>query len=260
MMKILLCIKQVPESECAIQIDEAAQWIKSDGLTAFKMNRWDEFAAEEAVLIKAKFPGTTIDAISVGPPRAVEVIKRALGMGADHGIHIVTAGDGYLSPFSVASWIAEYARRKNYGLILAGAMSEDLMQGQVGPMLAAHLALPCATGVIYAQVDPLSETVYAEREIEGGRRDTLKLLLPALLTIQSGINTPRYPSLSNLLRANRQALETIQAPVPAPSAAKEQVVEVAYPEKLRAGNVLAGTSQAKARRLLSLLREKALMH
>ena len=84
-MKILVCIKQVCESESPIQIDENARWIQTDAITGYKMNRLDEFAVEEAVLLKEAYPGTIIDAITVGPDRSAEVIKRAIGMGADHG-------------------------------------------------------------------------------------------------------------------------------------------------------------------------------
>lgn len=109
-MKILVCVKQVPESEAPIQIEHPTQWIRIGKSTRFRMNRFDEFAVEEAVLIKEAFPDTTIDAITVGPDPSAMTLKRALGMGGDHGIHIVTEQEGYLSPFVTAYWIASYAR------------------------------------------------------------------------------------------------------------------------------------------------------
>jgi len=258
-MKILVCIKQVCESESPIQIDDHARWIQTDAITGYKMNRLDEFAVEEAVLLKEAYPGTNIDAITLGPDRSADVIKRAIGMGADHGIHIVTEAEGYLNPFTIASSIANYARDKHYALILTGAMSEDQIQGQVGPMIAACLSLPWATTVIRQQMAPDSKSVYVEREIEGGSRDTLQLQLPAVLTIQSGINTPRYPSLSNLLRANKQKLETIQAGDSAQPELREKVVRVTNPAKSRSGTFLIGTQREKVTRLLNLLRDRALL-
>jgi len=258
-MKILVCIKQVCDSESPIQIDDHARWIQTDAITGHKMNRLDEFAVEEAVLLKEAYPGTNIDAISVGPDRSADVIKRAIGMGADHGVHIITESEGYISPFTIASSIADYARHKHYTLIFAGVMSEDQMQGQVGPMIAACLSLPWATAVIRQQIVPHNKSVYVEREIEGGSRDTLQLQLPAVLTIQSGINTPRYPSLSNLLRANKQALETFQVVDSVQPKLRENVVRVTYPEKSRSGTFLTGTQQEKASRLLKLLRQRALL-
>ena len=257
-MKILVCIKQVCESESPIQIDAHARWIQTEAITGYKMNRYDEFAIEEAVLLKEAYPGTGIDAITLGPVRSDEVIKRAIGMGADHGVHLVTESEGYLNPFTIASRIADYARDKHYTLIFTGVLSEDLMQGQVGPMIAACLSLPWATAVIYQQIAPDHKSVFAEREIEGGSRDTLELQLPAVLTIQSGINTPRYPSLSNLLRANKQKLETIIADDSGQPVVREKVVRVTYPAKSRCGIFLTGNQQEKAARLLNLLRERAL--
>ena len=258
-MKVLVCIKQVCESESPIQIDAHARWIQTEDITGYKMNRFDEFAIEEAVLLKEAYPGTSIDAITAGPVRSEDVIKRAIGMGADHGVHLVTESEGYLNPFTIASRIADYARDKHYTLIFAGVMSEDQMQGQVGPMIAACLSLPWATAVIHQQIAPDHKSVFAEREIEGGSRDTLELQLPAVLTIQSGINTPRYPSLSNLLRANKQKLETIIADDSGQPVVREKFVQVTYPAKSRCGIFLTGNQQEKAGRLLNLLRERALL-
>ncbi len=256
-MKILVCVKQVPESETSINIDDASGWIKMDHFVKFKMNRLDKYSVEEAILIKEVFPNVTVDIISVGPERSAEVIKRAIGMGADHGIHILSSGDAYINSFAVSSRIAAYARNKNYELILAGAMSEDYMQGQIGPMVSAQLALPLATAVIFEHLSPDLKTVYVEREIEGGNRDTLELRLPAVLTIQSGINKPRYPSLSNLLRANKQELEIIGFDSMIKTIPKENFVGMTYPVKSRAGEILEGTQQEKANQLLNIFREKA---
>jgi electron transfer flavoprotein beta subunit len=256
-MKILVCIKQVPESETAIGIDDGGRWIQLKGFTDFKVNRLDEFAVEEAVRLKETFADTTIDIISVGPKRSADVIRRAMGMGADRGVHILTDADGYLSSSTIAAWISDYAGGKNYTLIFTGAMSEDNMQGQVGPMIAAHLDLPCATGVVFKQLDPNTQGIYVEREIEGGNRDFLQLKLPAVLTIQSSTHKPRYPSLSNLLGANQQQLETIGAAVLAAPESRESIARVSYPQKLRAGSFLEGSQPQKAARLLRILREKA---
>ena len=258
-MKILVCIKQVPESENPILINDGSDWIQTDEISEFKMNRLDEFAVEEAVLIKAAFSDTKIDALSVGPDRATEAVKRSIGMGADAGIHINTESEGYHSSFEIAAWIAEYARGEPYDLILTGAMSEDNMQGQVGPMIAGQLSLPCATAVIFEKIASDRATIYVEREIEGGHRDTLELPLPAVLTIQSGINTPRYPSLSNLLRANKQELKSTKTADLVKLAARQNLVELVYPHKTRSGTVLNGTEAEKATQLIRILGERALL-
>jgi len=258
-MKILVCVKQVPDSEFPIGIDASNGWIQQDDITEFKMNRLDEYAVEEALLIKESIAGTRIDVITVGPDRCDEVVRRAIGMGADSGVHIKTPSEGYQSPFQVASWIAEFAHHNAYDLILTGTMAEDHMQGQVGPALAARLGLPWATSVIFEKITPDRKKIYVEREIEGGNRDTLELKLPAVITIQSGINTPRWPSLSNLLRANSQKLEKMYISDLAKLPETEALVSLAYPEKSRAGLVLSGSREEKAGRLMTILREKHLL-
>jgi electron transfer flavoprotein beta subunit len=258
-MKILVCVKQVPESDAAIKMDDCARWIRPEKSISYKMNRFDEFAVEESVLIKEAFPGTRVDAISVGPVRAAMVVKRAIGMGADNGVHVETEGHGYLNPLAVASLIAGYARDRQYNLILTGIMSEDAMHGMVGPMLAELLSLPCATSVIFEKIFPGTETICVEREIKGGYRDTLELQCPAVLTIQGGINKPRYPSLSNMLRARHQKLETIVAGPDEQPGPLEEVMRVSYPQKSRSGMVLEGGREEKAVRLLKILREKTLI-
>jgi electron transfer flavoprotein beta subunit len=258
-MKILVCVKQVPESDTTIHIQEDGNWVDGDGFDEYKMNRLDEFAVEESVRLKETLPDVCIDVISVGPARTVDALRRSIGMGADNGIHIINEDESPLSPASIALWIAQYARNHNYTLVLAGAMSEDCMNGQTGPMIAAHLRLPCATGVIFEKMADDEKTVYVEREIEGGKRDTLEINLPAVLTIQSGNNIPRYPVLSKLLKANKQKLEIIESnSLPQPETG-ESIVKVDFPQKSRAGAILEGSQQDKARALLLILREKALI-
>ena len=258
-MKILVCVKQVPESETAIHIKEDGSWIDMDSFDEFKMNRLDEFAVEDAIRLKETLSDVCIDVISVGPDRCADVIRRSIGMGADNGVHIVHENESHLSPVSIAAWIAQYAKNHNYTLIFAGAMSEDCMNGQTGPMIAAHLGLPCATGVIFEKVATDEKTIYVEREIEGGKRDTLELNLPAVLTIQSGNNIPRYPVLSKLLKANKQELEIIESRSQLQPETGEDIFRVDYPQKSRAGTVLEGSQQDKAKALLRILREKALL-
>ena len=140
-MNILVCVKQVPELEAAITIDPASKWVKVGGTSAFRMNRFDECAVETAVQIKEHYPGTCIHVLSVGPEGSETVIRRAIGMGADHGTHLVTESDGFVDPSVLARWMATLSEAAETDMILCGAMSEDLMQGQVGPLLAECLSL-----------------------------------------------------------------------------------------------------------------------
>ncbi len=140
-MNILVCVKQVPELEAAITIDPASQWVTVGGTSVFRMNRFDECAVEAAVQIKEQYAGTCIHILSVGPEGSETVIRRAIGMGADHGTHMVIDSDGFVDPSRLARWMATLTEAIEADMILCGAMSEDLMQGQVGPLLAEYLCL-----------------------------------------------------------------------------------------------------------------------
>ena len=138
-------------------------------------------------------------------------------------------------------------------------MAEDDLEGLVGPLIAERLGLPCAASVVSFRVSPEQNRVEAEKEVEGGRREKWRLLLPAVLTIQSGINKPRYPSLSHVLRARKQALEIIAAASLPGDEPRQSLVRYALPEKVRTGLVLTGTPEEKAGRLTRILGEKGLL-
>lgn len=258
-MKILVCIKPVPESETPVRIAPDAKSIQTDPLSPLRMNRYDELALEQALYIRDTIPDTRIEAISVGPKRSEKVLKRALGMGADHGIHICTDIESHPDPTVVAAWIAAAARGKDYDLLLSGVMSEDGMHGRVGPLVAEHLSLPCATAVVRLRITPGCKIVFVERVPAEGLRDTLELRLPALLTLQSCSRDPRYPSLSNILRAKEQDLEFIAAASLDRPEPLQQAVRFKYPQKTRAGRFLQGDLEQKAQELLRTLCEKSFL-
>jgi len=251
MMKMLVCVKQIPDPDLPVRVSANGRWIDIDG-DEYVMNRFDAFAVEEALRIREEIPDSRIDAITVGPERADAVLRRALGMGADHGIHILTDAAGYVDPLSIATWISQYAKGRDYDLILTGIMSGDEMNGQVGQMIAEMRHLPCATSVIFRRMIPESGRIYVERELEGGLRDALEMALPALLTLQSGINSPRYPSLSKMLRANKHPMERITAGSLV-SPGRLTVMQTSLPQKTREGRFLEGSAAEKAARLLDIL-------
>jgi len=248
-MKILVCIKPVEASE---KRAGGSEFYSKDT----RMNRFDEYALEEALQIREAMGKITVDVLSLGPNDADQILKRAMGMGADRGIHLVTGDDPFPDPYSTAFLMAEYARDKGYDLILTGVMSEDLMQGQVGPMLGEMLSMNCATAVIATRISFDFLTVFVEREIEGGSREGWKLALPALLTIQSGINRPRYPALSQMLRASRQKLKVIKGESLGSPLPRQVVAHAAIPEKQRRGLTLQGSAREKAEALMTIFREK----
>lgn len=254
-MKILVCIKQVPESDNSFIIDDPQNWICSE-LFSYKMNRFDESAIEEALSIKDRYKSVVIDVLSVGPENSKDIIRRALGMGADAGIHIFCDADGYISPFLTASCIAYCIKENFYDLIFTGAMSEDYMQGQVGPLTAEMAGLPCVSFVVKQAISNDQKNIYVEREFDGGLIESFELKLPALFTIQGGINKPRYPSLSNMLRANRAEIKTIHSDLICKTDPKPVTLRMTIPEKRREGYVLSGSVQEKAAKLIRILSQK----
>jgi len=246
-MKILVCIKQVGDNG--------------------DMNRFDGHALEQALLLKEQkdVPITgpnCVDVVTAGPLGAEKIIRRAFGMGADTGYHIVTTDTGYASSFITASRLAAVAENRSYNLIFTGIMSEDMMAGQTGPMLARMMGLPCATGVVKTSQAFHDNSIEVEREMENGFRDCLLIGLPAVLTIQAGINIPRYPSLSNMLAANKKQIIPLTTKDLFPGTipgAREFCVGMEDPEKTRAGLLLEGSLSDKAEQVLTFLREKNLI-
>jgi electron transfer flavoprotein beta subunit len=258
-MKILVCVKQVPDLEHAVLDEDAVGERLLEKFSHYKMNRFDEFAVEEAVSLKEKHPDTVVDVLTLGPDRASDVLKRAVGMGADLGIHLKIDSRPYLSPSFISFHIADYVRKKDYDLILFGSMSEDGMHGQTGPMTAAYLNRPYATQVILTEVIEEKSAIYIEREIELGAREELQLTLPAVLTIQTGINLPRYPTLTSMLRANKMSMETLQIDPHGTDLGSEDLLQITMPHKTREGHMLAGSPEEKAGEFFNILRDKSLI-
>jgi electron transfer flavoprotein beta subunit len=258
-MNILVCVKQVPDSSDTLQINEQTGCLFYEPSTAFRMNRFDEFALEEALLIKENLPGTLVDALSVGPERVSSSLQRALGTGADHSILLLDRSEGYISPFTVASLIAACVRPRNYDLIVTGVMAEDTMACQTGQLIAALLDLPCATSVIKETVRPESGEIVVEREIEGGSRQTVLLKMPAVLSIQPGINFPRYPSFSKVMRARTYPQELIKVEDFAIPELRETCPGVRLPERASQGVFIKGSPREKAHKLVKILHEKSFL-
>ena len=248
-MKILICIKQLSDSK--------------------DISRFDAHALEEAIRLKQEFENqeidlASVDVITIGPLESSKIIKRAFGIGADRGYHIVTRGTRNVSSFETASKLAVVAKKRAYDLILTGIMSQDLMSGQTGPMLAEILGFPCVTNVVKTKLSIDDHSIEVEQEMENGFRDCLSIKLPSVLTIQAGINTPRYPTLSRMLTAGKKEIVTFNEaelfPGEAePVKARETFVSMEYPDKTRSGYLLEGSLIDKAGELLSILQEKNLV-
>jgi electron transfer flavoprotein beta subunit len=258
-MKILVCIKEVPAGDMQIRIDDSGRWIEAGDHDDYVLNRFDEYALEEAVRIKEHFVGTTVEVLSVGPERCRAVIRRALAKGADTGIHIQDPAPGCPAAETVAAAIAGVCQTRAYDLILTGVISEDLMQGLTGPLLAARLEIPCAAAVIRQRIDSDRRTLLAACELESGWTEEVRLMLPALLTIQSGINRPRYPSLSNMMRSRQQELTTLPIDSLAGVENGSRLKALSEPAASSGASFFEGTLEDKAEALLDLLIDKGVL-
>ena len=253
-MKILVCIKQVPDMASRFKVNGEGTWYDEIDL-AFRMNEYDEFAVEQAVQLKEQQGNTPdITVLSIGPDRVVEMIKKALAMGCDRGVHIQDNASFRKDPWQIASTIAGFSRDKNFDLIFFGMQSQDRGSAQVGPITAELLGIPCVTTVVgFAIADGV---ITAKRELEGGVKALVKFKPPALITCQLGLNTPRYPTLPNIMKAKKK--EILAFPIADLLKEKELVATAgAYPrEKKGSGIVLEGDVNDMAGRLVGILKEK----
>jgi electron transfer flavoprotein beta subunit len=208
-----------------------------------------------ALAIRDAVVDVTVDALSAGPDRARNTIRRAVAMGADTGIHLAMNALGRLTPTTVARSIARFAGTKKYDLILTGAMSEDEMHGITGPMIAAVLDLPCAAAAVEIALDLPGRSLTATCEMEGGMAEIVRLPCPALVTVQTGRRVPRYPSLSNTLRSRRQAIEQVVPVETANHTPHVETLNVAFPQQASSCQIIEGSMIEKADTLLQLFND-----
>jgi len=251
---ILVCIKEVPDPASGDELAIGGRWIDETDL-AWGMNLYDAYALEAALAIRDRHRDVTVDVISAGPQRVHATIRRAVAMGADTGIHLAMETVERLTPDVIALAIAYYAGLEDYDLILTGVMSEDDMRGITGPMIAAALDLPCAAAAVEITPDIPAGTITATCEMEGRMAEAVRLLCPALVTVQTGGRIPRYPSLSNTLRSHRQAIRQVVPPETDGRLPPVETLGVAFPKRASSCRVIEGTLVEKADSLLRLFNE-----
>ena len=252
-MKILVCIKQVPDMESRFKLNPAGTWYNDQDL-AWRMNEYDEFAVEQAVQLREKSGDAELVVLSVGPDRVKEAMKKALAMGADRGVHIADAASHEKDPFQIASTIAAYAKDQSFDAVFTGMQSQDRGSAQVGLLLAGMLGLPAVTTIVGFESSGSSVTL--RRELEGGLKSIVRMSLPALFTCQLGLNTPRYPTLPNIMKAKKKELVSLPVADLLSAAPLATTLATAFPEKKGGGLVLEGDVAEVADKLLAILKEK----
>jgi electron transfer flavoprotein beta subunit len=256
-MKTAVCIKQVVTREWQLRVNDAKTWIR-DQDASFELNEPDAYALEEALRLKEKHSGEVV-VVSAGPARAAQVIREALARGADRAIHIEADSLATADAAIVADAIASAIREEQFDLVLTGLQSDDQGFGQVGVVLAEKLGMPHATIIMEVQADPSTGSgkggLRVKRELEGGWFQWIALPLPALLTIQSGINQLRYATLKGIMAAKKKEIRKV---APGQSAgATERILAVHFPQKAKETQMISGSPAEAARELVKRLRDDA---
>jgi electron transfer flavoprotein beta subunit len=257
-MKIVVCVKQVPDSDAQLTVDPDQKWIVETGIN-FEINPYDRYALEEALKIRDA-DGAEVVAVSIGPDRASQAVKTCLATGADRAIHLKDAAFLGGDPWSNATALAAAIRPESPDLVLCGLQSDDDTLAQTPVLLAEFLGVPHATGAM--KLEAKDGGVRVERELEGDRREVVEMPLPALVTVQTGINEPRYASIKGIMAAKKKELRT---PAPADlgldpgqvgaAGAKIEFFELAVPPKKEGGEILSGSLEEIAGELIKRIRE-----
>jgi len=250
-MKIAVCIRHVPTRDWQPRLDDAKTWVREAEAT-FEMNEPDAYALEEGLRLKEKHGGEVV-VCSAGPARVAQVLREALARGADRAIHVQSDNVAGADAFVVASALAGAMDGEQFDLVLTGLQSDDQGFGQTGVILAEKLGLPHATIVMEVSAAPPS--VRVKRELEGGWFQWVSMPLPAVLTIQSGINQLRYATLKGIMAAKKKEIKAV-AP-PSVAAAKVRIASLYVPEKSKKTRLVEGAPAAAAKELIRLLREEA---
>jgi len=205
-LDVVVCVKHVPETaEAELKIDETGKAIEKTGLV-YDINEWDDYALEEAVRIKEK-QGGTVTAITIGPQDSDSTLRKCLARGADKAIRLTDpkfeGSDGYAIAKILHSVIKDLA----FDIILTGAQAGDDGYAMVGPILAEMLGIPHATMV--KKIELGDGTAKVNRELEGGLEEMVEVKLPALFSVQTGINEPRYVSIMGIRKAMQKEIKVL---------------------------------------------------
>jgi len=252
-MKILVCIKQVPDMESKFKVDTVGTWYEKTDL-AWRMNEYDEFAVEQAVQVKEQVKDADLTVLSIGGDKVKETMKKALAMGCDRGAHIADDNSSGKEPFEIAGIIAEYARDKSFDLIFTGMQSQDRGSAQVGILIAELLDMAGVSTVV--DFSYLDGSVNVKRELEGGVKACLTVKTPVVITCQLGLNTPRYPTLPNIMKAKKKELLSLPVEDLLKVDSRQETAKIYFPEKKGGGLVLEGDAAELADKLIQILKEK----
>ncbi len=253
-MKIAVCLKQVPDMESKFKLVDDKKIDESQ--IAFKINDFDNYAVEAALQLKEKFGGEVV-IVTCGPDRAAKDIRQAFAMGADWGIHVmdpdVEAGDNFVVASTLQKAIETIG---GVELVLTGVQAEDDQAAVTGVMLADLMGWPHCTNVKKLEVNGTALTV--NRELEGGLNEVIEMSAPAVLTVQSGINEPRYPTLPGIMKAKKKRLDVKKAAdIGASAKSKTDFIKMFFPVSEHKAEIIQGDAATAAAKLVEKLKNEA---
>ena len=249
-MKIAVLVKQVVGSESSLEISSDNKWIQESNAT-FVMNPPDSYAIEEAMNIKEKIGEGEVVIVSMGGNSVQKVIREALSKGADRGIHIQAEGSINIDPLNTAKNIVSALEGENFDLILSGLQSDDTGMGQTGVLVGELLNMSTATLAIETDID--SEKIRVKRELESGWFQWVSLESPASISIQSGINQPRYPSLKGIMGAKKKEIKVIPLSF---HETKQKVEKISIPQKSKETEIINTDIDSSVKRIVEILKSE----
>ena len=256
-MKIAVCIKQVPTREWQPRLRDDKTWIREQDVS-YEMNEPDAYALEEGLRLREKHGGEVV-VCSAGPARVQQVLREALARGADRAIHVDGEPLGSADAFMTAAALADAMAGEKFDLVLTGLQSDDQGHAQTGVILAERLGIPHSTIIMEVQIQGADAgqpgALRVKRELEGGWFQWISMPLPALLTIQSGINQLRYATLKGIMAAKKKEIRTV--PLSASAQPSQQIVGLAVPSRHKQTQMLSGAPADVAKDLVRRLREEA---
>ena len=260
-MKIVVCVKTVPDMESKFKIIDGSKIDESQ--IAFKMNDFDEYAVETALQLKEKFGGEVI-IVSAGPDRISKEVRQAFAMGGDWGIHVndagIVSGDSYVVASALNKAIATLGG--DVDLVLTGVQAEDDQAAVTGVMIADMMGVPHCTNVVKLEVGGGGKALTVNRELEGGLNEVIEMSTPAVLSIQSGINQPRYPTLPGIMKAKRKRLDVKSAgdiglTEVGDAGSKTSFIKMFFPVSEHKAEMIEGDAKTQAQTLLNKLKNEA---
>lgn len=253
-MKILVCMKQVPQKDAPLKLNESGTWIRED--VSYEVNEPDAYALEEALRQKEKGGGGEVVVITAGPARAQTVLREALAKGADRAIHLEDDRFVGLDAFNIAKAFASAIKDEQFDMIFTGLQSDDYGYAQTGVLLAELLGWPHAT--IIMQIEKNDGGIRVKRELEAGYFQFVQMPLPAVLTIQSGINKLRYATLIGIKQAKNKPLRKVTwDEVSGAMGENLQKIEKLYiPQKTKKTEYIDGAPAEIAKKLVEKLRNE----